>query len=114
VEQSPHQDEVQRDRHDWQQEQRGLRAAFGALGLIRRLLDNNPQIAPQIAIELDQIVDRYEQNPAPNINLRIPVPLGTWNQFVEACGQEGHCTETATSLMLQVVQEYINKHNNTE
>lgn len=92
------------------QEEGNVKTAIGELGFLCGWVANHPQIAVQLALEARALAERYVASPTPDIFLRVPVPLALWNAFVEACGEERMCTEIATSLVLQGMQDYVDRH----
>ena len=88
-----------------QSEQRGLRAAFGAIGMLRLILDNHPQLGAQLAVELEHLVQRYQADPTPAIRVTVDVPLFIWSEWVKC-----YDVERAEVLFLQTMQSEIEKH----
>ena len=93
------------EREDVQTEQRGLRTAFGAMGMLRLLLDNHPELAPQMAIDMEHLIRRYGAgDPSKSITVTADVPpyiLGEWVKCYDV--------ERAEVLLLQAMQEEIEK-----
>jgi len=96
--------ELQREKRDWQGEQRGLREAFGLIGMIRLWLDQNPQMALQMAIELNQLLKRYTDDPTPDLEMRVKIPLSIWRQWIEC-----RDVERAEILLVEAMTAEIEK-----
>lgn len=89
---------------DQQEEERGLRAAFGAIGLLRRHLDNNPHLAKFMAIELEQTYQRFERDPSPDLELRVRIPLTIMQKWLNQFD-----LDRAEKLLLQAMQDEIER-----
>src|SRR5712664_880673 len=91
---------VEQERAQEQKQQNEIREALRIVGMIRLWIDNYPQHAPQIAFELNQVLGRYVQEPTPDIELRVKVPLPIWSKWAKE-----NNVEQAEALLLQAMMD---------
>jgi hypothetical protein len=95
---------VEQERVECQKEQNEMREAFRIIGMIRLWIDNCPQHAAQLAFELNQVLGRYVQDPTPDIELRVKIPLSIWKQWVEC-----RDVERAETVLIEAMMGEIEK-----